>query len=66
MGNEDVSSEFVKNKVCLYAYVKVVLPLPAEENNESDTADHRHGAAQRCNGGQGQEVAHWARLHLLQ
>lgn len=44
---------------------KVVLPLPAEKNDDSDTADHRHETAQRCNGGQCHEVAHWARLQLL-
>lgn len=43
----------------------VVLPLPAEKNDESDTAAHRYSTAQRCNGGQSQEVAHRARLQLL-
>lgn len=43
----------------------VVLPPPAEKNDESDTADHRYSTAQRCNGGQSQEVAHRARLQLL-
>lgn len=41
------------------------LPLPAEINDESDTADHRHNAAQGCNNRQCQEVAHRSRLHLL-
>lgn len=41
------------------------LPFPAEVNDENDTADHRHGATQRCNGSQCQEVAHWSRVKLL-
>ncbi len=47
------------------SHQKEVLPLLAEKNDESDTADPWHSTAQRCNGGQGQEVAHWARLQLL-
>lgn len=43
----------------------VLLPLPAEVNDERDTADKGHSTAQRCNAGQSQEVAHWARLQLL-
>lgn len=40
-------------------------PLSAEEDDEGDTADHRDCTAQRCNGSQRQQVAHWSRLHFL-
>lgn len=43
----------------------IVLPLPTETNDESDTAEDRQSTAQRCNGGQCQKVADWPRLQLL-
>lgn len=43
----------------------IVLPLPTETNDESDTAEDRRSTAQRCNGGQCQKVADWPRLQLL-
>lgn len=44
---------------------RVILPLPADINDDGNAADHRRGAAQRCNDAQSQEVADWAWLELL-
>lgn len=40
----------------------VTLPLPADINDDGNTADNRRGAAQRRNNTQSQEVADWAWL----
>lgn len=43
----------------------MTLPLPADINDDGNTADNGCGAAQRRNNTQSQEVADWDWLELL-
>ena len=42
------------------------LPFVAEENDKGNTADGRHGIAEGCNDGQGQQVGHCSTLQSLE